>query len=561
MKFSENPFRQRALLFTGLLFIFGLSAIFAYSNILNAFFLADDFELILGAKKFGPFAPWTPGAAQGFFRPLITLSFFIDYRLWALNPTGYHATNLICHAFNSLLIFLIGFTLLSRQKPSPVDPRLLAFLSGFFFLILPCHTESVTWISGRTDLVATFFCLASFRAYLSFQEKRKIVTLSLSMLFFLLALLSKESILLYPLLILGYEGYEVYAFRFKKENWMWCLWVAILFGVVFCLYIIIKYAASGSVTLGYGLGAHFGLRPLKVFKDVLLFLTRPFIPPISVDFQTFLHFKALIAEQIPFWVRMITAILLAGFLLFILPKLYQKIIKNHFQKEMLGLLLFLFFGAVLFFIPALSSGISLRDTNNERFIYLPSAFYSIFLTLIFLLLFKKKIFCVGVFIGLFMIFTISLHRLNENWRIAGELSRNAVQDLLKVEGNSGKIYLVSLSGEMRGAHIHVSIQDAVDLFSQRKPSEIIVISYLYMFRSEDGITVTKEGDIYRVTTTNPRGYFFSYFYPLNQGTVDTRFFELVPARVNLFDFRLKEIRAGDRLMSLSRGRLVTLENL
>lgn len=66
--------------------------------------------------------------------------------LWNKNSVGYHLSNLLWHLFSSLMVFFIACDLFSN--------RLKAFLSGMLFLILACHTESVSWVAGRTNLIA-----------------------------------------------------------------------------------------------------------------------------------------------------------------------------------------------------------------------------------------------------------------------------------------------------------------------------------------------------------------------------------------------------------------------
>jgi protein O-mannosyl-transferase len=562
MNSPKELFERKFFRYPALFFIFVLLSFIAYSNILNSFFLADDFELIKGAKNFGPFAPWTPGAAQGFFRPLVTLSIFLDYRLWGLNPTGYHATNLLFHSLNGLLVLFISRALFARSKSSSIEPWSLATLSGIMFLVLPCHTESVTWISGRTDLLATLFCLASFRVYLMFLEKGKRSVLILSMLCFLVALSAKELVIIFPVIILGYDcfrDYESYSSRMTKRRLLRCLGPGVLFALVIVVYLTLKYMVSGSTTLGYGLRAHLNLNLLKVLKDYLVLLTRPFIPPIPVDYQTFIDLKSLITFKAASLIWLGLGIIALVLVTLFIPKFTQRLRRIQPRREMLGLLLFLLFAVIILFIPALSSGISIRDTNNERFVYLPSAYYAILLSLILLQWVGKRSCRVWIFWGLFLFFTFSLYRLNGNWQLAGELSRSAVQDLIKLEGQGGKLYLISLPGEMRGAHIHVSIQDALELFNTRKPPKLIVISWLYLVRPEDGIHVVKKLNVYQVKTSNPQGYFFSYRYPLDRGPVIDRFFDLVPSKPNYYYVRLKEIEQGDRVISLSQGKLIALE--
>lgn len=95
-------------------------------------------------QAFGP----QPGS---FYRPLFWLSLMIDNKLSGRNPQFFHATNILIHALNGILIFLI----FRRWFTIP-----LALMAGLAWLSLPIHTEVVAWISGRAMSLATFlFCL------------------------------------------------------------------------------------------------------------------------------------------------------------------------------------------------------------------------------------------------------------------------------------------------------------------------------------------------------------------------------------------------------------------
>ena len=77
----------------------------------------------------------------GYFRPLVSLSYALDYALWQENPFGYHLTNASLHGIASLLVV---WALLEMNLG-----RGAAFAAGFLFAVHPVHTENVAWISGR----------------------------------------------------------------------------------------------------------------------------------------------------------------------------------------------------------------------------------------------------------------------------------------------------------------------------------------------------------------------------------------------------------------------------
>jgi len=88
-----------------------------------------------------------------------------------------------------------------KSRPGIILP---SFLAALLFALHPIHTESVAWISGRTDILSTLFFLLSFIAYLTYEKDGKTRSLIISSLFFLFALFSKENAMSFILVVLGY---------------------------------------------------------------------------------------------------------------------------------------------------------------------------------------------------------------------------------------------------------------------------------------------------------------------------------------------------------------------
>lgn len=125
-----------------------------------------------------------------FYRPLTSLSYWIDLKVWGLNPAGFHLTNIILQILNCLLLFFV----LSSLKVG----RMIAFLSALLFSAFPLHFENVSWISGRTDLLSFLFAAASILFFIKFWRGKKKTFLIWSSLFYLCSLLAKENNLLLP---------------------------------------------------------------------------------------------------------------------------------------------------------------------------------------------------------------------------------------------------------------------------------------------------------------------------------------------------------------------------
>ena len=130
------------------------------------------------------------------FLPLHLVSYMVDYRLWGLNPFGYHLQSVMLDALNAALVLLVVRRL--------VGDTLVAFLAALLFAVHPSHVEAVAWISIRKDLLASSFALLSVWFYLQAVESasRRWAAYWGSVLCFALGMLSKVSIVTLPLFLL-----------------------------------------------------------------------------------------------------------------------------------------------------------------------------------------------------------------------------------------------------------------------------------------------------------------------------------------------------------------------
>lgn len=122
------------------------------------YFLGDDFGLVqhlhkLSLDRFLPYfvSDWTEGI-YGFqldeLRPFLAFTYWLDSRLFgAANPQGYHATNVVLHMLNGLLVLAIARSVAPEQKA-------VALLAASLFVLMPSHAEPISWISGRVDSLA-----------------------------------------------------------------------------------------------------------------------------------------------------------------------------------------------------------------------------------------------------------------------------------------------------------------------------------------------------------------------------------------------------------------------
>lgn len=136
------------------------------------------------------------GAGASYFRPLVTLSFALDVRLFSAAPQfGLHLGNLIWHAIASVLV---GTTLLRWTRASSAQARIACWLAALFWAVVPAKAENVAWISGRGDVMGLALLLAglALRRRLAGSAARAAVIGAATAV----ALLCKESFVVAPVL-------------------------------------------------------------------------------------------------------------------------------------------------------------------------------------------------------------------------------------------------------------------------------------------------------------------------------------------------------------------------
>ncbi len=143
-----------------------LLAVVGYLPTLQAEFVWDDiiFTEAEPVREFsGLWHIWfAPKAlsAEAHYWPITYSSFWLEHKFWGFEPAGYHATNIVLHLLNSLLLLL-----LLRRFALPG-----AWLAAAIFAVHPVHVEPVAWVMGRKDLLATLFTLTAFLVWLRFVE-------------------------------------------------------------------------------------------------------------------------------------------------------------------------------------------------------------------------------------------------------------------------------------------------------------------------------------------------------------------------------------------------------
>ncbi|MEO8660502.1 MAG: tetratricopeptide repeat protein [Bryobacteraceae bacterium] len=186
-------------------------------------------------------------------RPVLMLSYLLNYRLSGYDTYSYHLVNVLLHVVNSVLVFHIAGQLLRRLEGDVAKKLLLASFCAGLFLLHPLQTESVAYIASRSEALSIFFAYASLAVLLGQREEgvgwlRSVAVLIL----FGLACLTKEHTAVLPAVFLLTDYYWFADFNLVRIRKNWRLYVPTVVGaaagVVFVLRVL-----KGADTAGFGL--------------------------------------------------------------------------------------------------------------------------------------------------------------------------------------------------------------------------------------------------------------------------------------------------------------------
>ena len=126
--------------------------------------------------------------------PLTWLSWMLDVELFGLSPRAFHATSLLLHTANTLLLF----TVLVRMTGALAGSAVVAGI----FALHPLHVESVAWAAVRKDVLSGFFWMLALVFYERFARRRSGASYAGVALCLALGMLAKPVVVTLPLVLL-----------------------------------------------------------------------------------------------------------------------------------------------------------------------------------------------------------------------------------------------------------------------------------------------------------------------------------------------------------------------
>lgn len=179
--------------------IIAMLAVIAYAPVFTGDFIFDDQSLVRDnpyitklqslssylAQEDGIVDPHDQGTFHtGYYRPLINLTYLLDYKIWGMKAYGFRATNVLLHIASCFLLYALLLRLIGQREAS--------FWTVLLFALHPVQTEAVSIVVSRNNILSALFILASLYSYLVWWQQRKSAVLAVSLVAFTGAVFSKE---------------------------------------------------------------------------------------------------------------------------------------------------------------------------------------------------------------------------------------------------------------------------------------------------------------------------------------------------------------------------------
>ena len=203
---SKRPFSSDALL----RFSF-LAIIAAYAQTVNFGFVYDDFELIVGNPWLQSWSGWVPMFTQHssaymdtvmparHYRPVFLAWLWMVQHLFGSAPGWFHIAAVVTHIVAVFLAYRLAKLLLQDSSA--------AAIVALLFAVHPTKVEAVAWIAGATEPLQAVFLFATLIAYINARSRsaRQWQWLAVSAACFAAALLTKETSVVFPAILIAYE--------------------------------------------------------------------------------------------------------------------------------------------------------------------------------------------------------------------------------------------------------------------------------------------------------------------------------------------------------------------
>lgn len=335
----------------------------------------------------------------GRYRPFSLVIFAIEHQFFGDNPYVSHLINVLLFA---LLVALL-FILLKRHIFKSLHTQ-LAFVTCLIFVVHPIHTEVIANVKSRDEILAFIFIIASSLSYIRYTENRSFTKFIFSLLFFFIALLTRESAV--PMVVCV----PLVAYFFFNQTLKKALLQSIPFFVVFCIYFILRLSIvglSGAVDTDIRNAPFLFATPTEAFATKIFIVLKYFwilvFPhPLSFDYSY---------NQIPY-IEIFSFQFLVSFL--ILTGLIVYSVYTLKNRSLISFSVIYFFATIFLFTNIL---FNIGAPFAERLLFQPSLAICIVFALLYIKAKEKQlILSASLLIIIVLLFSFKTYSRNSDWK-------------------------------------------------------------------------------------------------------------------------------------------------
>ena len=374
----------------------------------------------------------------GYYRPVVVLSFYLDYLIGGYAPAIYHIHNILIHAGCAYLVFFFARCL-------SIDSA-VAWGAALLFFMLPIHTDSIFWIVGRTDLLCTLFYLGALILFLKYMQSGSTGVLLGLTACGALAFFSKEMAVSLPIALAALVAYRKAWNTAQAQRGL----------AVVCI-VLLAYFGVRWLVLGSPLGGTPRVSIIDWARDGVKAVAKFGMSDI-------------------WWLGIALVIVSAGILIFqhgrsILHK------DAGFCRP---------FALLLIFLLGVSLAPALGHLHNW-YLYLPSAFFCLGISTIWLT--KKQPILYYLFAVLILYYGIAIGREGFFWRETSQISENAIANLMPhARATTGTLFVCNVpsawtpSGAFSGKPLFAyALKNALAMRSpQPLQAEITMVNHAWL---------------------------------------------------------------------------------
>ncbi len=432
-------------------------------------FVSDDWDWLSAAARHTSIFPdllanSTGTHAGGSYNPLSSLWINVLHRSFRMNAASYHIASIILHSLNAFLLALLAMLIL---RVFFLEKRAWKFGTGagLLFVLWPTHVEAVQWIAAVPHMLATFFVLLTLYAYILFRVDKSRFASWLVLFSSLCAFCSKETALMLPLLLLGIElWYQRHHLKtIKLGEYRFVIGVFL----VAIIFLVMRFVATG-IVLGDYAEQQLVIRPLQWINTLLTF------------FEEFLTLGTARVPWMQWYWQHPVLIGCSGLVVF--AGIWWCIWR--LRKE--GLLLWWHL-LLISLVPFITLGFNRLSQEGERYTYLPSAFFIIFVTILVYLYARR--FAYLLFVLMFCATVQPLVIRNQAWQQAFRVAHDiviAASSLPQLSDPSHLYLFVGLPDTIGGAQVfRNNLAEAVLFSAPEHAAQVIELPIYTQFRSSE----------------------------------------------------------------------------